>query len=62
MDHYASEYFAATIVTWSINNWVLSLDDLWSENPSLTKRAEKLWKQSENWIKKQNRYIEENSE
>ena len=62
MDHYASEYFAATIVTWSINNWILSLDDLWSENPSLTKRAEKLWKRSENWIKKQNKYIEENNE
>ena len=62
IEHYASEYFAATIVTWSINNWVLSLDNLRSEVSSLTKRSEKLWEKSKGWIEKQNKYIEENNE
>lgn len=55
-DHYASEYFAAIIVYWHSQNWVVSPDDLWSDASSLAARSEKTWKLSESWINKLNNY------
>ena len=57
MNHYASEYFAATILYWYLNDWTVNEDDLWSSIESLAAKAKKAWEASKGWIEKRNNYI-----